>query len=682
MHFKKSLFFLSLISCMFLSSSALAAQWGDFTYEFSNSDNTTITITGYSGAGGAVVIPDNITGLPVVTIGPSAFENNTTMTSVTIPNCVTGIEYHAFRYCTELTSVTIPASVTYIGGAAFYGCSLSAAYFLGNAPVMGQGVFVVNASDLIIYYTLGSTGFSNPWCPYWNDFPPPGGYDQDECYTAGIQSGDFVFDAYNGKVRIVKYIGSGGAVEIPDTIDGMPVNSIGGGTTYGSNFLRLWHWGAFLGCTGLTSITIPISVTHISDYAFNGCTGLTSVSIPGNVTSIGQYVFQNCTGLISATIPDGITAIAVGMFDNCTGLTSVTIPASVTSIETAAFRDCTGLTGVTIPGNVTSIGWSAFFGCTGLSTVTIPSSVTSIGWLAFAKCSGLTSINVVANNSAYSSQDGVLFNKAGTKLMQYPAKKNGAAFRIPDGVTSIGSGAFYRCNELTSVTIPGSVTSLYGSLTHTVAVCTMPGPLFCQGGDCYWTSDLDDKSFYNCENLASAYFEGNAPNIAHDYFACYPTDFCCGYAEYGPFYCASGFTVYYRAGATGFTNPWCFTGAGDDCYPALVYGESSSTTTTMTTTTVPAEPCTVEFFPRKLSKMFNTVMQLQAIIIRGDENSSFSRATEIDWGTSNMKALVQAALNKRLIIALVLVNGNNQQVGDMYEVTVGDCTGELPVRMF
>ncbi len=80
--------------------------------------------------------------------------------------------------------------------------------------------------------------------------------------------------------------------------------------------------------------------------------------------------------------------------------------------------------------------------------------------------------------------------------------------------------------------------------------------------------------------------------------------------------------------------------------------------------------------------MINTVMDLQAFIIRGDENSSFSKATDIDWGTLSVETLIRAALSKRLIIALVLVNGSNQEVGDIYDVTVDNCTGELPVKMF
>ena len=115
---------------------------------------------------------------------------------------------------------------------------------------------------------------------------------------------------------------------------------------------------------------------------------------------------------------------------------------------------------------------------------------------------------------------------------------------------------------------------------------------------------------------------------------------------------------------------------GSECYPVVELPPAS------TTTTIPAEPCTVEFFPRRLSKVMNTVSQLQAFIIRGDENASFSKATTIDWGTASVETLIKSALNKRLIIALVLLNGNNLMVGDTYEVNVDNCTGALPVRLF
>ena len=151
---------------------------------------------------------------------------------------------------------------------------------------------------------------------------------------------------------------------------------------------------AFYGCSGLTSLTIPSSVTSIGGDAFRDCSGLTSLTIPSSVTSIGSYAFWDCSGLTSLTIPSSVTSIGYAAFYDCSSLTSLTIPSSVTSIGDAAFYDCSSLTSLTIPSSVTSIGEAAFSGCSGLTSLTIPSSVTSIGNYAFKGCSGLTSIYV------------------------------------------------------------------------------------------------------------------------------------------------------------------------------------------------------------------------------------------------------------------------------------------------
>ena len=127
--------------------------------------------------------------------------------------------------------------------------------------------------------------------------------------------------------------------------------------------------GAFSYCSGLTSVTIPNSVTSIGYDAFQGCSGLTSVTIGNSVTSIGSYAFSDCSGLTSVTIPNNVTSIGSGVFEDCSGLTSVTISNSVTSIEDFTFFRCYGLTSVTIGNSVTSIDNTAFWGCSNLLDV-------------------------------------------------------------------------------------------------------------------------------------------------------------------------------------------------------------------------------------------------------------------------------------------------------------------------
>ena len=190
------------------------------------------------------------------------------------------------------------------------------------------------------------------------------------------------------------------SLEIPSVYYGLPVTSIGD--------------SAFYRCTGLTSITIPDSVTSIEGYAFY-TSSLTSIIIPDSVISIGDYVFYRSPNLASVTIGNGVTSIGVYAFYDCTSLSSITIGESVASIGERAFRNCTSLSSITIPDSVTEIRDYLFYGCSDLASVTIGNGVTSIGSYAFSDCTTLTSIT------------------------------------IPDSVTSIVFSAFEGCSNLTSL---------------------------------------------------------------------------------------------------------------------------------------------------------------------------------------------------------------------------------------
>ena len=217
----------------------------------------------------SVIIPNS-----VKTIGPSAFEDSG-LTSVTIPNSVTSIGRRAFYKC-HVESMTIPNSVKTIGGSAFSSSGLKS-ITIGNGVTRIDGdafdckITSVHISDLESWCSISFSSFtSNPL------------YHAHHLYLNGAEVKDLV---------------------IPNSVSSFGI--------------------AFIGCRGLTSVTIPNSVTSIDDFAFHGCRGLTSVTIPNSVTSIGWSAFSYCSGLTSVTIPNSVTSIGWSAFSYCSGLTSI-----------------------------------------------------------------------------------------------------------------------------------------------------------------------------------------------------------------------------------------------------------------------------------------------------------------------------------------------------------------------
>lgn len=206
---------------------------------------------------------------------------------------------------------------------------------------------------------------------------------------------------------------------------------------------------AFYGCAKLTSLSLPSSVTRIGFFAFRGCSKIKSMVIPEGVETIRLGAFYGCRLMQGISIPSTVTTIDETAFYYCQSLKAVTLPTALRTIGDNAFSDCVSLVSVTLPEGLQTIGARAFSN-TKLSLAAIPSTVSSIGEAPFAACMLLETIEVEPDNANYCSIDGVLFDKAVTRLICCPAGKSGA-YDMPSTVTVVEGSAFLSCRQLTSV---------------------------------------------------------------------------------------------------------------------------------------------------------------------------------------------------------------------------------------
>ena len=311
----------------------------------------------------SVTIPNS-----VASIGNHAFSGCSSLTSVTIPNSVISIGDFAFYCCSNLTSITIPNSVTSIGVCAFSGCSsLTSVTIPSSVTSMGHNVFgncnslasiVVDSKNTMfdsrdncnaIIYKMNNTlvaGCKNTIIP--NSVTKIGISAFYECrnltsITIPNSVTSIQLDAFYGCSGLT-------SITIPNSVTSIGSNAFYGTGWYNNQdngilYLDNWLIG-YKGEKPTGMIVFTKGTKGIVDEAFWGCSGLTSITIPNSVTSIGSNAFYDCSGLTSITIPNSVTRIGEYALIYCSGLTSITIPNSVTSIGSCAFYGCSGLTSV------------------------------------------------------------------------------------------------------------------------------------------------------------------------------------------------------------------------------------------------------------------------------------------------------------------------------------------------
>ena len=476
-------------------------------------DNLTIIEVGtFSGCTSLteIVIPDS-----VIAIGGYAFYGCTSLAEITIPNNLTIIEAGTFSDCTSLTEIVIPDSVTEIGEYAFSGCtSLAEITIPNNLTIIEAGTFsgCESLTEIVIpdsVTSIGESAFSN--CASLAEIVIP---DRVTSIGKSALSGctslteivipDSVTSigesAFSGCMSLAE-------ITIPDNLAIIEAGTFSGCTSLTEIVIpdRVTSIGksAFSGCTGLTEIVIPDSVTEIGEYAFSGCTGLSKVMLSNNLTIIEAGTFSGCTSLTEIVIPDSVTEIIGaesyyndnGAFSGCTSMKSITIGSGVEELDYSFISFCRGLANINvspnsknyssidgvlfnkdgtellaypggndrseyiIPDGVTKINYEAFSGCTSMKSITIGSGVEELDDSFISFCRRLANINVSPNNKNYSSIDGVLFNKDGSKLLAYPRGNERSKYTIPDGVTTVCKNAFLGC-YIKTLTIPVSVTEI------------------------------------------------------------------------------------------------------------------------------------------------------------------------------------------------------------------------------
>ena len=418
---------------------------------------TNVTQLIYDAFGGctaltSVTIPNHVTKIDY------AFSGCTSLTYVNIPSGITSFEDTLFQNCSSLPSITIPNSVTSFGSSIFKNCSSLSSITIPNSVTrFGNNIFqnCTSLSTITIPNTVTNIGtFTFNGCTSLTNVTlPPQITNLIASSFTNTKISAFAIDASN---QLYTNLNNDGCVYSKDrtTLIIYPPNNMAttiSSYTFPNSVTTIGDY--VFQNSNITSITIPSSITKISNYVFQN-SSITSVVISNGVTSIGNLAFSQ-SSLKSVLIPGSVTSFngpmvgqsTNGVFYGCTSLTSVVINEGVTELGSQMFLFCNALTSVIMPQSLVTIGYQCFRG-TSLSSVTIPNSVTNIpGECFFESVGKLTSVSI--GNSVQSISGNAFRDQ--TQL---------TSIIIPYSVTAIGGNAFFNCSALRTIYIPRTVASI------------------------------------------------------------------------------------------------------------------------------------------------------------------------------------------------------------------------------
>ena len=453
-------------------------------------------VTGVNVWEGDLVIPSTLGGFKVTGIGYEAFRRGR-WEKVTLPDSITEIGMYAFADNEKLRSIRLPANLKYIGNNAFSGCSaLTDIRFNKKLREIQYGAF--SECIALKHITLPDSLVEIKERVF------------ERCYKlSSIKWGKKI--ARVGEKAFYKNYALK-AVRIPASVEVVEREafrkcedlsrvSFAGGST------KLEE-GVFMNCVSLKKAVLPKKIRSVPEESFYGCKALKTITIPKSATILKKKAFSYCSSLKSVKMSANTYAIGDGTFAY-TGLARISLSPNMQFIGNGAFRG-TDLRSITLKSKVTFIGNKVFADCEKLRTISIPESVRGINPGAFNNCTSLRAIHVASGNQNYSSQDGVLYNKNKTKLIQYPLHKTNRSFRTPASLDSIRSNAFSGNAYLQNIVIRSKTIGEYAfsSMSSLKSVTILSG-----------TQKIGGGSFMGCRKLTRMTLPDSVTAIGYSAFA-------------------------------------------------------------------------------------------------------------------------------------------------------------------